>query len=97
MQLDESIKLISFDQCMYGLVSKETKTPMQKRTCMLTNVPEIIAAMDGNYCDKSHQHQKIEGTEGNEKRSHFAQHYPQGMVETLCKAVFSCEKRCQRQ
>ncbi|CAL1156826.1 unnamed protein product [Cladocopium goreaui] len=42
MQLDESIKLISFDQCMYGLVSKETKTPMQKRTCMLTNLREAM-------------------------------------------------------
>ncbi|CAL1154596.1 unnamed protein product [Cladocopium goreaui] len=42
MQLDESIKLISFDQCMYGLVSKETKTPMQKRTCMLTNAWGLV-------------------------------------------------------
>ncbi|CAL1139722.1 unnamed protein product [Cladocopium goreaui] len=27
----EDVRLITFDQCMFGLVSKETKTPMQKR------------------------------------------------------------------
>ena len=60
----KDVKLITFDQCMLGLVSKETKTPMQKRTCILTNVPEIVSAMDGKFCDGSHPHQKIEGSEG---------------------------------
>ena len=90
----EDVKLITFDQCMFGLVSKETKTPMQKRTCILTNVPEIVSALDGKFCDGSHPHQRIEGSEGGCKRSVWAQHYPDQMVDTLCKAVLRCQKRC---
>ena len=90
----EGIYFLLFDQCMYGLVSKETRTPLRKRTGFLTNCKEIFDSMNNHLCDKSHPHQKI-GCEGGMRRSEWAQHYPDAMVDSLVKAVLKCERRCQ--
>ena len=48
-----SAKIISmFDQCLFGLVSKETKTPMQKRTKLLSNIPAIHQTFN-NACARA--------------------------------------------
>ena len=79
----EGVFQVTFDQCMFGLVSKVTQTPMRKRTRLLTNCQRVRERFSNGMCDNSHDHQIIEGAEGGMKRSVWAQHYPIGFVEAL--------------
>jgi hypothetical protein len=86
------VQMATFDQCMFGLRSKVDAILMKKTTRLLTNIPQLHAAFDGRRCDKSHHHVSIQGTEGGEKRSVWAQRYPAPMCEVLiatCKAFAS--------
>ena len=74
-----------FDQCMFGLVSKVDKTPMRKRTRFMTNMHELHAVFHRKFCDCSHDHVAVQGSEGGERRSVWAQRYPPAM----CKAAVS--------
>ena len=78
---------VIFDQCMVGLVSKVTQTPMRKRTKLLTNSSHIYYAFSNLMCNGRHQHQTIQGSEGGVRRSTWAQIYPQPMVDLLAKGV----------
>ena len=78
---------VVLDQCMLGLVSKVTETPMRKRTRIMTNSHELIKLLSGKCCDKTHSHQKIEGNEGGVKRSVWAQVYPPGLVQIIAEAA----------
>ena len=64
MQRHSSVKIAEFDQCQFGLVSLETKTPVKKRTRVMTNSPELLKALDGYFCPGDHPHQIISGSEG---------------------------------
>ena len=66
---------------------------MQKRTKVLTNCPEIFAALNGKVCDNTHQHQQIQGSENGVKRSQWAQVYPDAMVKAICQAVLQAVSR----
>jgi hypothetical protein len=80
--------LVTFDQCMFGAVSKYNMNPVHKRTSFLTNCPAIETAFKDKYCDGSHgQHQSIQGSEGGERRSTFAAKYPDELCLTLARAV----------
>ena len=74
---------VVFDQCMLGLVSKVNRIPMRKRTRIMTNSYMLASHLKGRLCDKSHEHQQIQGTEGGMKRSVWAQLYPPGLVHCL--------------
>ena len=74
-----------FDQCMFGLVSKVDKTPMRKRTRFMTNMHELHTVFHRKFCDCSHDHVAVQGSEGGERRSVWAQRYPPAM----CKAAVS--------
>ena len=39
------------------------------------------------FCDQSHTHQRIEGSEGGVRRSQFAQAYPPEMVDGICTTI----------
>ena len=55
-----------FDQCMFGLVSKVDRTPMRKRTRFMTNIHELHKAFNKKFCDCSHPHVAVQGSEGGE-------------------------------
>ena len=79
----------TFDQCIYGLVSKVTQTPMQKRTMFKTNMPAVMQEFSGQSCQGGHTHVQIQGTEGGEKRTTWSQRYP----DLLCMAIANCTQR----
>jgi hypothetical protein len=76
-----------FDQCMLGLVSKVYKVPMRKRTKLLTNSVHVYRAFHQKFCDKSHPHQTIHGSEGGVDRARWAQCYPDAMVDLLAQCA----------
>ena len=76
-----------FDQCMLGLVSKVYKVPMRKRTKFLTNSEHVHRAFHQKFCDKSHSHQTIHGSEGGIDRARWAQCYPSAMVDLLARCA----------
>lgn len=79
--------VLEFDQCMLGLRSKVHEIPMRKRTKIMTNSLHIANAFRGILCDRSHEHQVIQGAEGGVDRSVWAQCYPKPMVDLLVKAA----------
>ena len=75
-----------FDQCMFGLVSKVGCIPMRKRTRFMSNIASLNECFNNKFCDKSHRHVTVMGAEGGEKRSVWAQRYPQALCEQAVKA-----------
>jgi hypothetical protein len=75
-----------FDQCCFGLVSKVTRTPMRKRTRFMTNIPSVHLHFHSKFCDQTHEHVTVQGSEGGEKRSVWAQRYPQALCEAAVDA-----------
>ena len=82
------VQAVTFDQCMLGLVSP-SGVPMRKRTKFLTNSSVVAEAFRGKMCDKSHEHQTIQGSEHGIRRSAWAQVYPRPMVNLLVQCA--CE------
>ena len=82
-----------FDMCQFGLVSPVSKKPLKKRTKYMTNCPEVFDLLDQRFCDGSHEHQTIEGSEGGVKISYHAQHYPEPFVLAVCQGVMQCKQR----
>ena len=93
VQRHSSVKIAEFDQCQFGLVSLETKTPVKKRTRVMTNSPELLKALDGYFCRGDHPHQIISGSEGGVKRSRAAQEYPDPLCNVICKALLEEERK----
>jgi len=87
--LERGAKIARFDQCMFGLVSKVDRIPMRKRTRFLTNMPEVLEMFHKKFCDQSHEHVTIQGSEGGEKRSVWAQRYPDYMCDRAVGAFLS--------
>ena len=83
---------VRFDQCMVGLQSPVYGKPMRKRTRLMTNSLAIVNNFRGLLCDKSHEHQIIQGDEAGVRLSVHAQLYPQGMVERLAAAAQAMER-----
>jgi hypothetical protein len=81
-----------FDQCMFGLKSPNG-VPMRKRTTLRSNIDEVFLAFGNMYCDKSHQHETIQGSVKGVNRSTHAQHYPRGMCLKLAEVVHNyCDR-----
>jgi hypothetical protein len=78
-----------FDQCMYGLISKVDGIPMRKRTRFMSNIAPLNECFNNKFCDKSHRHVMVMGAEGGERRSVWAQRYPQALCEQVVKAFGS--------
>ena len=77
---------IVFDQCQYGLVSVESKKPIKKPTVFATNCPAIVREFSNKRCPGDHEHVRLEGSEGGQRRTKAAQVYP----DPLCQAVARC-------
>ena len=84
--VDRGAFVTRFDQCMFGLVSKVETARMKKRTRFMTNIKPLYAAFDKKVCDKSHGHVSVQGSEGGEKRSVWAQRYPPALCEAAVQA-----------
>ncbi len=82
-----STRTVTFDQCMCGLRSPVHGTPICKRTRIMTNSVHLVNAFSNCKCDKSHQHQRCEGSEGGIRLSVWAQCYPEPMVQRMAGAV----------
>jgi hypothetical protein len=73
--------LARFDQCCFGLASKVTRTPMKKRTRFMTNIMPLWNHFHSKFCDRTHDHTVVSGSEGGERRSVWAQRCPQALYE----------------
>jgi hypothetical protein len=82
-----------FDQCMFGLVSKVDKLAMRKRTRFMTNVTEVHTKFHNCFCGQDHDHVSVQGSEGGEKRSVWAQRCPLALCEA---AVHAFQHFCGR-
>ena len=82
---------VVFDQCMTGLVSPCSGTPMRKRTKLMSNSMHFIEAFRGNMCDRSHSHQLVQGSEGGIRLSVWCQCYPAPMVDLLVEGAVRCK------
>ena len=92
---DDRIGTADFDQCAFGLVSKETCLPMQKRTRFGSNMACVLRRFHHQFCDGQHLvHQNIEGCEGGMRRSEWSQHYPAGLCTALVDEFSSYLKSC---
>jgi len=81
------VEKVTFDECMAGLVSKEGKIPMLKRTTILTNMPGLTKHFGTLQCMGVHPHQRIHGCEGGMTRSEWSQRYPEEMCHLLADCV----------
>ena len=59
---------------------------MKKSTRLLTNIPQIYYMFHMRRCDRTHIHCSIQGSEGGEKRSVWAQRYPPPLCDQLIEA-----------
>ena len=80
------LHMSTFDACRFGLASKETKTPMLKRTRIMTNAQSIDLAFAQKFCQGGHDHIQIMGKEGGISRASWAGVYPPLMVHALVDA-----------
>ena len=82
-----NVMCITFDQCMMGLKAKTSGIPMRKRTKLLKNSRHIAKKFSGHLCDRSHDHELIQGSDGGMRRSVWAQFYPPLMVNALAQGA----------
>ncbi len=75
------------DQCMFGLVTNVTKTPVHKKTMLTSNIQAVHKLFGGIVGSGLHAHELCQGYEGGEKRCAFAQNYPENMCRVLVDAI----------
>ena len=61
---------------MFGMVTKVHRTPLKKATRLMSNEPHVLKCFAGVRCEGTHVHAWCMGCEGGEKRSRYAQYYP---------------------
>ena len=76
-----------FDQCTFGLVSKEEKLPIQKRTVIMTNLKPLHDQFSGKFCTCTVPHQVCQGSEGGVRRCAWAAKYPVPMATAIVKSM----------
>ena len=83
------VHCVNFDMCRLGLVSKASRTPMRKRTTIMTNCHALSMSLQGKLCTRDHEHVPIHGNEGGMSRAAFAQIYPPGLVSLISHDIVS--------
>ena len=86
ISLHSQVQKVHFDQCMLGLKAPSGKL-FKKRTTIMTNSSWLVTELAKYQCDKSHEHQPIEGQEKGRSRSWWAQHYPPDLCKILAAAA----------
>jgi hypothetical protein len=80
-RLSHGSYMAKFDQCRFGLFSKVTGTPIQRRTRFMTNIAPLMNNFHSRFCDQTHQHRT-----NLEKRCVSAQRYPPALCQTAVDA-----------
>ncbi len=75
-----------FDFCMFGMVTKIDRVPVKKATRLMSNCRHVLQRFGGVWCDGTHDHVVCLGYEGGEKRSKYAQYYP----DLFCSCLAQC-------
>ena len=84
----EGVRTVVFDQCCFGAVTKITKTLVRKRIQFMTNAPVVVARFDKQFCKPDHQHTHLEGNEGGEHRTKYAEVDPLELCQALAQCAF---------
>ena len=77
---------VRFDQCMFGLKDMNG-TSMRKRTKLVTSMASVIATFGSKFCDGTHSHRMVEGTESGLKLTCLSQTYPPEMCAAIAQAI----------
>ena len=82
-----------FDFCMFGMVTNIRREPVKKPTRLMTNCPHVLARFRGAQCNGTHDHHgQCWGSEGGQRRSTYAQYYPDLFCSCLAKC---CSDSCR--
>lgn len=60
-----------------------------KKTSFMTNIPEVVRAFENKFCDGTHAHCHLGGSEGGMDRAAYSALYPEDMVLALVDAMCS--------
>ena len=80
------VRTVLFDQCCFGAVTKVSKSPVRKRTVLLTNSNAVVRRFTKQLCKKDHEHVQLMGSEGGVRRTKHTEIYP----PALCQALAQC-------
>eukprot|EP00971_Amphidinium_carterae_P070276 1390268-Amphidinium_carterae.1 len=69
----------------YGLCTKVEKVPTRKR--ILSNLPGLAEAFNGHFCLGSHQHCRLEGSEGGQKLTQHVQLWPDPLLQAISRVI----------
>ncbi len=83
----DGVGKVDVEQCMVGLQSKVHHVRMRKRTRLLSNSVHVLRLFSGRMCNKCHEHQTIQGSEGGMSCAVWPQMYPGPMVDLLAQSA----------
>ena len=78
-----------FDQCRTGLCCPETLQPIQKRTRLLSNAPDIRDVFEPLQCQCQEPHKRLAGSVNGVPLSVMCQEYTPELCEKLAQAVLA--------
>ena len=78
----EGVTTLTIDQCMYGLVDKQTGERIKKTTTFLTNIPNASRWLS-TRCSGDHDHQRLEGG----KRVSSSQVWPLPLAQAIANII----------
>ena len=87
LEIHEHVRRAKFDFCKFGMVSKVLRKPVRKRTRVQTNCDPVYQLLHEQYCKEPRKHQLVQGCEGGELRSVYAQRYPCEFCQRVASAV----------
>lgn len=91
LQADPRVFKYVFDQCMFGLTSRDGQ-PHKKSTTILTSSIEIFHQLDGIRCDRSHEHARVIG---GRNVTVPVGHYPRKLADGIVRGAESCYRNEQ--
>ena len=81
------VQFADFDFCMFGMVTNIRREPVNKPTRLMTNCPHVLKRFGGVQCNGTHDHHgHCWGSEGGQRRSTYAQYYP----DLFCSCLAKC-------
>ena len=79
--------IADFDMCAFGKTSKTNQGYFKKPTKVMTNSSHIHEQLHKRMCPRAHVHCIIQNTEGGQKRSTWAQIYPQKLCQAVARGI----------
>ena len=86
---------VTFDQCQTGLTTPDDKkTPIKKRTSLLTNCKAVTEIFEPLQCQGCAEHHHIEGSINGIRLSHWCQIYTPQLCEKFAEVVKRTAESC---